>query len=117
VDPKDPCVFCKIIRKDIPATVVREAGDWIVLKDRNPQAPVHVLIIPKKHIPSLADATPADRPLLSEVMLEAARVARELNIEATGWRLVANANADGGQTVPHLHLHVLGGRRMSWPPG
>jgi len=109
-------LFLKIINRQIPATIVHEDDRCLAFKDINPQAPVHVLIIPKKVIPTHADVTEADRDLLGHLHLVAAKLARELGLQA-GYRLVLNCQEQAGQTVPHLHLHLLGGRSMSWPPG
>jgi histidine triad (HIT) family protein len=110
------CLFCKIIDGSIPSTRVYEDEQCIAFADINPQAPVHLLIIPRKHILSLAEATTEDSALFSHLLWTVAEIAREKNL-ATGYRVVINIGANGGQTVGHLHLHLLGGRRMSWPPG
>lgn len=111
----DNCLFCRIARKEIPAKVVAESEHALAFHDIAPQAPVHVLVIPKAHYASLA-ATP-DGSVMAEVSELAKRVARELGVEATGYRVVVNTGENGGQTVHHLHAHVLGGRAMKWPPG
>ena len=108
-------IFQKIIDGEIQAQKVYEDGDVLAFKDVAPQAPFHVLVIPKKPIRSLAEAATEDGAMLGKLLLAASRVAREAGIE--GYRVVTNIGDDGGQSVPHLHFHVLGGRRMSWPPG
>ncbi|MBD2449098.1 histidine triad nucleotide-binding protein [Nostoc sp. FACHB-152] len=109
-------IFSKIIRREIPANIVYEDDLALAFKDVNPQAPVHILVIPKKLIAKLADAEPQDAALLGHLLLTAKRVAQEAGLE-NGYRVVINTDADGGQTVYHLHLHILGGRYMVWPPG
>jgi histidine triad (HIT) family protein len=112
------CIFCKIASGNIPAQVVRRSADAVAFHDLTPQAPVHVLIIPTTHYAALRDATGKEgEALLGKLMLFAAQVATDLGLDATGYRLVTNTGADGGQSVFHLHLHLLGGRRMAWPPG
>jgi histidine triad (HIT) family protein len=113
----DDCIFCRIVRGEIPATRVAESDGALAFRDLNPQAPVHVLVVPKRHVASLAVANDADRAALSDVLQLAAQVAREAGIEESGYRTVINTNGDAGQTVHHLHAHVLGGRHMAWPPG
>lgn len=110
-------IFSKIIRREIPADIVYETDDVLAFRDISPQAPVHVLIIPKKEIVSIAHATEADTLLLGKLMIAAGEVARKLNIDASGYRIVTNIGSDGGQSVFHLHFHVLGGRQLTWPPG
>ncbi|MBD2364457.1 histidine triad nucleotide-binding protein [Anabaena sp. UHCC 0399] len=109
-------IFSKIIRREIPANIIYEDDLALAFKDVNPQAPVHILLIPKKPIPKLADATPEDHALLGHLLLTAKRVAEEAGL-TDGYRVVINTGNDGGQTVYHLHLHILGGRQMAWPPG
>ena len=109
-------LFEKILAREIPAAVIYE-DDWVfAFRDIQPQAPVHVLIVPKKVIPRIAEATPADQALLGQLLLKAAAVARQLGL-AKGFRLIINNGTDGGETVPHLHVHLLGGRPLAWPPG
>jgi len=110
------CLFCRIGAGEIPATKVHEDEVVIAIRDINPQAPTHVLLMPRQHVASAADLSEADAPLLGRLFTVAAELARAEGLEA-GWRLVANVGADGGQTVDHLHLHLLGGRQMHWPPG
>ena len=111
----DDCLFCRIVRKEIPAKLVAEDEHSLAFRDVNPQAPVHVLVIPKKHVPSLDQAT--DPTMLGRLSLMAADIARHEGITAGGYRTVMNTNRDAGQTVFHVHLHLLGGRSMHWPPG
>ena len=108
------CVFCAIAAGAIPAEMVAEAEGWIAFGDLQPQAPVHVLVIPREHVPSLAALSSGG--LGGELLLACAEVARSEGLE-DGYRVVTNTGEDGGQAVPHLHFHVLGGRRMGWPPG
>lgn len=108
-------LFEKIIARQIPATIVYEDADCVAFRDINPQAPTHVLVIPRKVIPSLSAATPEDEALLGRVLLVCAKVAKQEGLST--WRLVQNNGEDAGQTVYHLHFHVLGGRRFGWPPG
>jgi histidine triad (HIT) family protein len=109
------CLFCRIATGEIPATVVKRHDGLLAFKDINPQAPTHLLVIPTEHISSLNDAT--DPALLGAMLAFARDLAREVGISERGYRIVVNTNAGGGQTVLHLHLHVLGGRTMQWPPG
>lgn len=110
-------IFGKIARGEIPADLVYEDEDLVVFRDISPQAPVHLLVIPRKPIPTLNDAVPEDAELLGKLLLAAARAAREAGIAERGYRTVVNCNAAAGQAVFHLHLHVLGGRPLQWPPG
>lgn len=109
-------IFSKIIRREIPADIVYEDDLCLAFKDVHPQAPVHLLVIPKKPIPKLADAEAEDHKLMGHLLLTAKRVAEQAGL-TNGYRLVINNGEDGGQTVYHLHLHILGGRHMDWPPG
>ncbi|HEX3704721.1 MAG TPA: histidine triad nucleotide-binding protein [Vicinamibacterales bacterium] len=111
------CLFCKIINRDIPASIVYEDDQMLAFNDIDPKAPTHVLLIPKRHMPSLLDLGPGDESLVGELVKRAAAIARERGIAAGGFRTVFNTNADAGQTVAHIHLHLLGGRPMHWPPG
>ena len=110
-------LFEKIVAREIPAAIVYEDDLVLAIRDINPQAPVHVLIFPKRLVPRIAEATSADQPLLGHILLKAAEVAEKLGLKKGGYRLVINNGADGGETVPHLHCHILGGRHMAWPPG
>jgi histidine triad (HIT) family protein len=111
----DDCLFCRIVRGEIPARLVAEGDDYVAFRDVNPQAPTHVLVIPREHIPSLDAAR--EPGILGRLALAAADVARREGIVEDGYRVVVNTNAAAGQTVFHIHLHVLGGRDMGWPPG
>ena len=111
----DDCLFCRIIRKDIPATLVAENEHCVAFRDINPQAPVHILVIPREHVPSLNQAT--DPAMLGRLSLMAAELARREGISESGYRTVVNTNGQAGQTVFHIHLHLLGGRNFGWPPG
>jgi histidine triad (HIT) family protein len=109
------CLFCRIIRGEIPAKLVAETADCIAFRDINPQAPVHVLVVPRKHVASLDELRDAE--LLGKIGLLAAEIARSEGIAGSGYRTVINHGSDGGQSVAHLHMHLLGGRKMKWPPG
>ena len=111
------CIFCKIVAGGIPAEKVYEDDGAVAFRDINPQAPVHVLVIPREHIASLDDAGETDAAKLGRLMLAAARVARQEGLSESGYRTVVNTGAGAGQSVFHVHLHVLGGRTLSWPPG
>jgi len=110
-------IFGKIIRREIPADIVYEDDDVLAFRDLNPQAPVHVLFIPKKPIATLNDGTPEDAVLLGKVLLAAASYAKQEGFAEDGYRTVINCNTHGGQTVYHLHVHLLAGRKLTWPPG
>lgn len=109
------CLFCRIVAKEIPAQIVAETDDCVAFRDIAPQAPTHVLIIPKAHVDSLDGVT--DPGLAGRLLLLAADVARQLGVAAAGYRVVLNTGQDGGQTVSHLHAHLLAGRQLHWPPG
>jgi histidine triad (HIT) family protein len=111
------CLFCKIIAGQIPGAIVHEDDRLVAFKDINPQAPTHVLIVPRRHIASLNDLSASDDALVGEMVRAAAAIAKQNGHAEGGYRTVFNCNADAGQTVFHIHLHLLGGRRMSWPPG
>jgi histidine triad (HIT) family protein len=113
--PDDSCLFCRIAAGEIPAPRVAETAEAIAIRDIAPQAPVHLLVIPRRHIGSLTDAT--DVAELGATVRLAAQVAVEAGLAHSGYRVVTNVGADGGQSVGHLHLHVLGGRALGWPPG
>ena len=114
----DPnCLFCKIIAGDIPADVVFESDDVVAFRDINPQAPTHVVIIPKRHISTINDLAESDTDVLGRLYLAAKEIAAKEGISEPGYRTVMNCNAAAGQTVFHIHLHLLGGRDLSWPPG
>lgn len=111
------CIFCKIVKKEIPAAVVYEDEDVLAFKDINPQAPIHLLIIPKNHLSSIMEVDEDSSDIVKKIVKVAQSLARENNIDKKGFRLVVNTGDDGGQTVHHLHFHLLGGRFMTWPPG
>jgi histidine triad (HIT) family protein len=110
-------IFERIVAREIPAEIVFEDDRVLAFRDLHPQAPVHVLLIPKKAIPRVNEAEAADEGVLGALLLTAATVARQLDLDRTGYRLVINNGRDGGESVPHLHVHLLGGRAMAWPPG
>jgi len=110
-------VFEKIIARELPAKIIKEDDTLIAFHDRNPQAPVHVLVVPKRPIPRIAAAGPEDAALLGSLLLTAQKIAKELGITDSGYRIVINNGSHAGETVPHLHVHVLGGRPFRWPPG
>ena len=111
------CLFCKIINKEIEANIVYEDKDVLAFKDIHPQAPVHILIIPKQHIEKISDLDEQKKNIVSNLILTANSLARDNKIDKQGYRLVFNCGADAGQLVFHIHLHLLGGRKMAWPPG
>lgn len=111
------CLFCKIVRKEVPVKVVYEDEFCIVFPDIAPQAPVHLLAIPKKHLKNLAETTANDYDILSHLLGVLKKQAAEYQISEAGYRIVLNTNSEGGQSVNHLHFHLLGGRMMNWPPG
>ncbi len=111
------CLFCKIIAGDIPASKVYEDDRMIAINDINPQAPMHVLVVPKKHLSTLNELSPAEDDLVGAMVRTGAAIAKERGHDGPGFRTVFNCNAQAGQTVFHIHLHVLGGRVMAWPPG
>lgn len=113
----DDCIFCKIATGDIPADKVFEDDQVVAFRDLNPQAPTHVLVIPKRHIATLNDVGPDDEAVIGRMQATAARIADAEGFADTGYRTVINCNEAGGQTVFHIHLHLLGGRAMHWPPG
>ena len=111
------CLFCSIAAGDVPSDTVLETDDVVAFRDVNPQAPVHVLVVPRRHVGDLHLLDAGDDALLGELVRVAQRVAEQEGIATGGYRVVANVGPDAGMSVPHLHLHVLGGRRMGWPPG
>lgn len=112
------CLFCRIVAGEIPATVVKRTDDAVAFRDIDPRAPTHVLVIPTRHVPAVRDAAgPDGEALLGRLLRFAAEVASEQGLDAGGYRIVTNTGKDAGQSVDHLHLHVLGGRKLSWPPG
>jgi histidine triad (HIT) family protein len=113
----DKCLFCRIANKEIPAKIVYEDDQFVGFHDINPQAPTHVLIVPRRHIASLDDLTEAEQGLMGALILRTAQLARTLHLTADGYRLVVNTGPAAGQTVFHIHVHLLGGRNFGWPPG
>jgi len=111
----DDCLFCRLIRGEIPAKIVAQTPECVAFRDIDPQAPTHVVIVPRAHIPTLADVK--DPLLVGQMAKLATDVAKSEGVADSGYRVVVNTNANGGQTVYHLHMHMLGGRRMGWPPG
>lgn len=114
---EENCIFCKIVSGEIPAARVLENEDVVAFRDLHPQAPVHVLVIPKRHMRDLGSARAADADALAAVLLACAEVARQEGVSGTGFRVTLNTGAHAGQSVDHLHAHVLGGRELGWPPG
>ena len=113
----DDCIFCKIVKKEIKSKMIFEDNDIIAFWDINPQAPLHILIIPKKHIENILQISDDDTELIAKILKTINQISKEQNISESGFRIVINCNRDGGQTVPHLHFHLLGRRFMMWPPG
>jgi histidine triad (HIT) family protein len=113
----EDCIFCKIIAKDIPSELIYEDEKIVAFNDINPQAPVHILIIPKEHFASLNDVPEEKKKILSHILIKARKIAQNIGIEQNGYRIVLNTAKDSGQEVFHIHFHLLGGRRMTWPPG
>ncbi len=113
----EDCIFCKIINKEIPASIVFEDEKMIAFNDINPQAPIHILLIPREHFTSLNDIPEEKKNILSHLLLKARQISQEKGIAEKGYRIVLNTEKDSGQEVFHIHLHLLGGRRMHWPPG
>jgi histidine triad (HIT) family protein len=111
------CLFCKIIKREIPASIVYEDDRVLAFNDINPQGPTHVLVVPKRHIATLNDVAEGDDHIVGEVVRRAAAIAKERGIDGGGFRVVFNTNRDAGQTVFHIHLHLIGGRGLAWPPG
>lgn len=116
-EPQADCLFCKIVAGEVPATIVRETKTTVAFRDINPQAPTHVLIIPKVHHPDAAALAAAEPQVVADILREAREVAAGDGVEETGYRVVFNTGSGAGQTVFHAHLHVLGGRGLQWPPG
>jgi histidine triad (HIT) family protein len=111
------CLFCKMVSGTIQPNKVYEDNDVLAFRDINPQAPVHVLVIPKRHITTVNDLTDTDAALIGKLVLTGRKIAAQLGVADSGYRLVTNCNADAGQSVWHIHLHILGGRKLQWPPG
>ncbi|MFE7772795.1 histidine triad nucleotide-binding protein [Streptomyces sp. NPDC057445] len=116
-EPQADCLFCKIVAGEVPATVVRESETTVAFRDINPQAPTHVLVIPKVHYPDAATLAAAEPSVAADILREAAEVAAGDKVDKTGFRIVFNTGSGAGQTVFHAHAHVLGGRGLNWPPG
>jgi len=117
MEPPMDCLFCKIANNQIPAKMIYEDTDLIAFRDINPQAPTHILIVPRRHIATLNDLADTDTELAGKMLQQAKSLAKAEGIAESGYRTVFNCNADGGQSVYHIHLHLLGGRRLAWPPG
>ena len=111
------CLFCKIVNKEINASIVYEDERVVAFNDINPQGPTHVLVVPRRHIESLNDLKPDDDPIVGEIVRRAAAIAKARGVSEGGYRTVFNTNRDAGQTVAHIHLHLIGGRGLHWPPG
>jgi histidine triad (HIT) family protein len=111
------CIFCKIVNGEIPSNIVYQDADYVAFRDIAPAAPTHILVVPRKHIGSIAEAVKTDEPLVSKMLLIATQIAASEKVDASGYRLVINTGKDGGQSVFHLHVHLLAGRAMAWPPG
>jgi histidine triad (HIT) family protein len=111
------CLFCRIVEGEIPAEVVFKDDKAVAFEDINPQAPIHIIIIPRKHIPTLLDLEEEDQELMGYLYMVANKIAADKNLTETGYRLVVNCKRDAGQEVFHIHIHMLGGRKFSWPPG
>ncbi len=114
---ENDCIFCRIVAGEIPATIIYKDQSAIAFRDTNPQAPVHALVIPREHLESLDEASQRDEALLGHLLRVAARVANDQGLSSSGYRTVINTGAGAGQSVFHLHIHVLGGRLLNWPPG
>lgn len=111
------CIFCKIVKKEVPSKIVFEDTNNLAFEDIHPQAPVHVIIIPKSHVEKVSDLTATHGPMAGELIITAKKIAKERQIEETGYRIVINCGPDAGQAVGHLHAHLIGGRQLGWPPG
>ena len=117
MDRASECLFCKIASREMDANIVHSSDNVVAFRDINPQAPTHILVIPKDHMTSIAELNKDHGDLLAELMTAASHMAKAEGIDQSGWRLVTNVGRDAGQSVPHLHFHLLGGRHMKWPPG
>ena len=111
------CPFCAIVARKEPARIVHEDDDTLAFEDLRPRAPTHVLVVPKKHVPTMNDLGPEDAEVMGKLFRVAAKIAKDRSLADRGWRAIVNANRHAGQTVFHIHLHVIGGRAMGWPPG
>ena len=116
-ETRDNCIFCKIIKGEIPSKKIYEDDELLAFHDITPQAPIHFLVIPKRHIPDITESKPEDTELLGRLVYKARELAASQGCGEKGFRLVINCKSHGGQTVEHLHLHILGGRQLAWPPG
>ncbi|MEV6653796.1 histidine triad nucleotide-binding protein [Streptomyces sp. NPDC051219] len=116
-EPQADCLFCKVVTGEVPATVVRETESTVAFRDINPQAPTHVLVVPRVHYPDAASLAAAEPQIAADLMVAAGEVAAQEKVDVTGFRIVFNTGAGAGQTVFHAHAHVLGGRGLNWPPG
>ena len=114
---KEGCLFCKIIKKELPSRIVHEDSDSIAFEDISPKAPVHIMVVPKQHIEKISDLDIENAAIAGKLLLVANKIAKEKGIAETGYRIVINCNKDAGQEIFHLHLHLLGGRKLTWPPG
>ena len=115
--PNEDCLFCRIASMEVPADIVFEDDTVIAFRDITPKAPVHILLIPRQHITSAASLTDANGPMLGRLFAVAAQIARDEGVAKSGFRMTTNSGAGAGQSVPHLHFHLMGGRQMGWPPG
>ncbi len=113
----DSCIFCKIVKKEIPSEIVFEDSEILAFKDITPVAPTHILIIPKEHIPSLNNLNQSHKEVVSDILFKIKEIAKDMGIHEQGYRIINNCGKDGGQTVDHLHFHLMAGRQMQWPPG
>jgi histidine triad (HIT) family protein len=113
----EECIFCKIVQGEIPTNIIYQDDQVIAFDDLHPKAPIHKLIIPRRHIATLNDLDPKDKELIGHMVYVAKQFAKDLNIDEKGYRTLINCNADAGQIIFHIHLHLLGGRKMTWPPG
>ena len=111
------CIFCKISNNELPCTKVFESDQILAFNDIDPKAPVHIIVIPKKHISTINDLNESDRKLMGDLIFSAKIIAEKINVKESGFRCIFNTNSDGGQTVFHIHMHLLAGRELSWPPG
>jgi len=114
---KKDCIFCKIAKRELKSDILYEDDKVVAFKDINPQAPVHVLVIPKEHISKISDINETNKEIISDLIVVANKIADDLKVKESGYRLVLNCGSNAGQEVFHIHLHLLGGRRFSWPPG
>lgn len=111
------CIFCKIVKKMIPGNIIYEDKNILAFNDINPQAPIHILVIPKEHIPAINDIESVNKDVIFDILMIIRNIAKEKNLHKSGYRVVINSGVDAGQAVQHLHFHILGGRKFDWPPG